>query len=132
MAEPLEYFNPQATPDEVAEPAVPTSADRVRAAFGGRGEAVAVPAEFDARLELSAADAAKADVAATAAIEAALRHADLPVFRGRDASAAGDGIELHVRRADLKAARAVAAEVLARRRRLREMSGDLTAVQSGN
>ena len=94
--------------------ASPGSPDRAREAFGGRGDLVAVPAEFDALLDVAA------DVATTAAIEAALRRASVGVIRGRDASARGGAIDLHVRVADLDRARAVARGVIDRRVRLRD------------
>ena len=119
---PLDYFNSRATPsaDELAAQAEsddrPLSGFGIREQFGGRGEPVAVPAEFDATLDVPAPDR-PIDAATTAAIEAALRYADVAVFRGRDASARGGPIELHVRRPDLDRAREVARDVIERRER---------------
>lgn len=117
MADPLDYFNRVSTPTAetlAAERAAPRlSAAGLRETFGGRGELIAVPAEFDALLD------ATGDAATTAAIEAALRHADVPVFRGRDASARGGAIELHVRSADLNRAGDLARSVIERRARFR-------------
>jgi len=99
MAEPLDYFNPNAPdrpdPPKRAEPITP----------------IAIPAEFDAPLTRTE------DRAAARAVEAALRRARIEVFtvdRGE-----GVAIELHVRAADQERAVQIAGRIFARRRKMK-------------
>jgi hypothetical protein len=99
MAEPLDYFNPNA-PDG---PNPPKRTEPVRP--------IAMPAEFDALLTRTK------DRAAARAVEAALRRGRIDVFtveRGAEVA-----IELHVRRADQARAEQIAGRIFARRRKIK-------------
>lgn len=105
MADPLEYESrdrrPTAEPvsDDVAPPEAPP--------------AVAVPAEFDHCLTRSD------DHGGVAAIEAALRARRIPCFRADGGGYAKRQIALHIRGQDAAAAGPIAAQIFARRQKLR-------------
>jgi len=102
MPEPLDYRNPK----HMAESAQPVrSAPR-------RPQAV-VPAEFDHLLT------ATEDHAAARAIEAELHRQLIVVFRSEPDDLVGRVTRLHVRQADREAASQIAAQIFARRQRIR-------------
>lgn len=102
MSDPIDYFNPKTVDSNAEKPA--------------RVEPItAVPAEFDCQLTTTT------DHAAARAIMTALEKLNIDVFQASDGDVARRHLSLHVRESDRVAAAPVAAEIFARRQKVKTL-----------
>lgn len=102
MSDPINYFNP------ISEKIAAEKPVRV-------DPLTAVPEAFDYQLTVTA------DHAAARAIVTALVRLDIDVFQGNDGNVLNRQLTLHIRGADREAAAPVAAEIFARRQKVKTL-----------